>query len=39
MRKHSRLVAQLKLVQQDLTSFLNEDVINQAGKGVILECH
>ena len=30
MRKHSRLVAQLKSVQQDLTSFLNEDMINQA---------
>ena len=30
MRNHGRIVAQLQSVQQDLTSFLNEDMINQA---------
>lgn len=30
MRNHRRIVAQLQSVQQDLTSFLNEDMINQA---------
>lgn len=30
MRTHYRIVAQLQSVQQDLTSFLSEDLINQA---------